>query len=82
MKNTGLQIIEFEGAISVNMLGKDCLARCGKTSTKNAQSGVVSRDKKGKGLTIYVQSKKDKKILQKQLKKAGAPKAKIKVRKK
>lgn len=36
--------------------------------------------KKGKGLTITVGSKKDQKLMKKQLKKAGVPKAKVKVR--
>ena len=36
--------------------------------------------KKGKGLTITVDSKKDAKVLKKQLAKAGAKKAKVVVR--
>ncbi len=37
--------------------------------------------KAGKGLTIFVQSKKDAKQMKKQLKKAGVPGAKVKVEK-
>ena len=47
---------------------------------KNALKGNGT-GKKGKGLTIYVASKKDMKQMKKALKKAGVPKAKIKVTK-
>ena len=41
---------------------------------------VGNGGKKGKGLTITVGSKKDQKLMKKNLKKAGVPKAKVKVR--
>ena len=47
---------------------------------KNALKGNGT-GKKGKGLTISVDSKKDAKKLRNQLKKAGAPKAVIKISK-
>ena len=45
---------------------------------KNALKGNGSK-KAGKGLTINVTTKNDQKALKKQLKKAGVPKAKVKV---
>ncbi len=60
--------ITFTGSINKNMFDKDALKGCGKNS-------------KGKGLTIYVQSKKDAKLMKKQAKKAGVPKAKVKISK-
>ena len=45
---------------------------------KNALKDNGSK-KAGKGLTINVTTKKDQKALKKQLKKAGVPKAKVKV---
>ena len=65
--DSGVKLIRFDGPVQKGMLEKDSLKGAG--------------GKKGKGLTIYVQSKKDQKALKKQLKKAGAPKAKVKIAK-
>ncbi|MBQ7724738.1 MAG: hypothetical protein IJT63_03915 [Lachnospiraceae bacterium] len=73
--------LTLEGDIGKKMLGKDCLAGNGATSGRNAKPGIVHRDKNGKGLTIHVKDKKSQKNLKKQLKKAGAKKAKVKVNK-
>jgi hypothetical protein len=70
-KDTGLVIIRILGKIRNGMFEKDSLAGCGQTRDRNSRDGIIQRDKNGKGLTIYVQSKKDKKVLSKQMKKAG-----------
>ena len=59
--------LTFTGSAQKGMFGKGSLEGAGK--------------KNGKGLTIYVQTKKDAKQMKKQLKKAGIPGAKVKVEK-
>ena len=73
---------------SVTSVNKKAFADCGMTElningtvtkkmfAKNSLKGNGTK-KKGKGLTINVASKKDKKAMKKQAKKAGVPKAKI-----
>ena len=68
LEGVGAKEITFEGKIGKKLLGKNALKENGTKA-------------KGKGLTIYDASKKDMKTLKKQLKKAGVPKAKIKVAK-
>ena len=65
----GMTELRIEGKVSKNMFAKNSL--------KNNGTG-----KKGKGLTITVDSGKAQKALKKQLKKAGAPKAKVNKEKK
>ena len=67
-KDCGITEIHISGKVEKGMLAKNALAGNG-------------TGKKGKGLSITVESKKDQKALKKQLKKAGAPKAKVKVAK-
>ena len=66
-KDCGMTELDIEGKVTKNMFAKNSL--------KNNGTG-----KKGKGLTITVDSKKDAKVLKKQLAKAGAKKAKVAVR--
>ena len=64
-RDCGIIELNISGRVSKGMFGKNALSGCG-------------TGKKGKGLTIYVQSKKYQKQMKKQLKKAGAGKAKVK----
>ena len=76
--NSGCTTLTFTGDLSKDMFEKNALAGCGKVASKL----VASNGKKGgKGLKIYVNGKKSKKVMKKSLKKAGVPKAKIKVAK-
>ena len=68
LKDCGITEIIITGAVEKGMLGKNSL--------KGNGTG-----KKGKGLSITVNSKKEAKKLRNQLKKAGAPKAVIKISK-
>jgi hypothetical protein len=68
LKDCGITEIHISGDINKGLLGKDALAGNG-------------TGKKGRGLTFTVDSKKDAKKLSKQLKKAGVPKAKVKINK-
>ena len=68
LKDCGITEIHISGNINKGLLGKDALAGNG-------------TGKKGRGLTFMVDSKKDAKKLSKQLKKAGVPKAKVKINK-
>ncbi|HAG69887.1 MAG TPA: hypothetical protein DCL38_07935 [Lachnospiraceae bacterium] len=63
-ESCGLTELVIEGGVSKKMFAKDSL--------KGNGTG-----KKGKGLTITVESKKDAKVLKKQLARAGAKKAKV-----
>ncbi len=77
---------------SVDKIGKKAFAGCGITELKvegTVTKGMFAKNalkdngtgKKGKGLTITVDSKKAQKALKKQLKKAGAAKATVKIAK-
>ncbi len=66
-ESCGLTELVIKGEVSKKMFAKDSL--------KDNGTG-----KKGKGLTITVESKKNAKLLKKQLAKAGAKKAKVVVR--
>ncbi|MBQ9550164.1 MAG: InlB B-repeat-containing protein [Lachnospiraceae bacterium] len=68
LKDCGITEINITGSVEKGMLGKNAL--------KGNGTG-----KKGKGLTISVDSKKDAKKLRNQLKRAGAPKAVIRISK-
>ena len=61
------------GLTELNITGKVTKKLFEKNALKGNGTG-----KKGKGLTIRVASKKDQKLMKKLLKKAGAPKAKVK----
>ena len=67
-RDCGITELNISGRVNKGMFGKNALSGCG-------------TGKKGKGLTINVQSKKDAKALKKQLKKAGAKGAKVIVQK-
>ena len=66
-KDSGAKTINFTSKVTKSMFDKNSLAGAG--------------GKKGKGLKITVQTKKDQKAMKKALKKAGVPKAKVKIAK-
>ena len=65
--DSGVKLIRLEGSVQKGMFDKNSLKGAG--------------GKKGKGLKIEVQTKKDKKAMKSALKKAGVPKAKVKIAK-
>ncbi len=66
LANAGIKVLRVQGKIEKGMFGKNAL--------KGNGTG-----KKGKGMKIFVERKKDATALKKQLKKAGAGKAKVSV---